>query len=254
VSACATDDDCQLRATGCCESCVPMANDLLALAKSKVADYVAQICAPGSGACPPVRSHVPGGGQGGVRADEALRGIGAASLPDRATPGRRPLRAAVDAIVRIRHRPAAVVPCSCDVHERHVERPARQVCRTARPGRLRVPDHDVGVGVELPDRRPRVRHGRRSVLHVHPVPGRPVQHRADLVVSEAPGWGMSDGPAGRGTAVRARGHVVRLRIVWWHDRRAAGVQGRCVGRRAPGLPGVRAFVDTGGISPFACST
>ena len=46
VSACATDADCRLRYTGCCEACGEVPELLLAVSQTGAADYQKQVCAP----------------------------------------------------------------------------------------------------------------------------------------------------------------------------------------------------------------
>ena len=51
ISACASDDDCQLRYADCCEACGAPAFGLIALRKDRAADYRAKVCAADV-ACP----------------------------------------------------------------------------------------------------------------------------------------------------------------------------------------------------------
>lgn len=51
LSSCRTDEDCVVRDANCCESCVPTAFELVALAKTEVSHYRNEICAPDQG-CP----------------------------------------------------------------------------------------------------------------------------------------------------------------------------------------------------------
>lgn len=50
VSACATDADCRLRYSGCCESCATaFADQVIALSQSGASVYTSQVCAPSQG-------------------------------------------------------------------------------------------------------------------------------------------------------------------------------------------------------------
>ena len=46
LSACTQDSDCLLRSSGCCDSCTPDLDHLIALAKTEVPSYLAQACNP----------------------------------------------------------------------------------------------------------------------------------------------------------------------------------------------------------------
>jgi hypothetical protein len=60
MTACATDDDCQLRYEGCCEKCGAPVEGLFALRKDAVTSYRAEVCAPDIG-CPKCAVGYPAG-------------------------------------------------------------------------------------------------------------------------------------------------------------------------------------------------
>jgi hypothetical protein len=51
LSACAADDDCMLRAPGCCEACAPSPWELVAIAVARAGDYRDLVC-PADAGCP----------------------------------------------------------------------------------------------------------------------------------------------------------------------------------------------------------
>lgn len=60
LSACETDADCTFRDRTCCESCAPSPYELIALAKSRLAELTPLIC-PSDSSCPPCVPTYPGG-------------------------------------------------------------------------------------------------------------------------------------------------------------------------------------------------
>jgi hypothetical protein len=81
MTACTTDDDCQLRYEDCCESCGAPMEGLIALRRDAVSTYRAEVCAPDA-ACPKCAVSYPAGARALCDGVTKHCAVGGTPLPD----------------------------------------------------------------------------------------------------------------------------------------------------------------------------